>query len=96
MSRLVVWTRIAENELYNSLDYWMKHNKSSVYSNKVFSSVQANLKLLIKNPYLGSPFRYAGVRRFTIMKRFSLYYYFDDDYLYIVHFWDNSRDLENF
>ncbi|MFJ1366462.1 type II toxin-antitoxin system RelE/ParE family toxin [Capnocytophaga canimorsus] len=96
MSRVAVWAHIANIELYNALDYWKKRNKSSAYSNKVFSSVQVNLKLLLENPYLGSPFGYDGVRKFLIMKRFSLYYYFDDDYLYIVHFWDNSRDLENF
>lgn len=49
----VVWSVEARSDLIDILDYYIKRNKSNLYSIKLNAKINESIKFLSKNPFLG-------------------------------------------
>ena len=45
------WIYDAEEDYYNTLTYWYKHNGSYTYSEKIMKAVEVLQREIAKNPY---------------------------------------------
>lgn len=52
MARRLIWSVTAQNSRKNLFDYWNNRNKSKVYSNKLNSLFNENLKSVVQFPDL--------------------------------------------
>jgi len=56
------WSVEARLDLIDILDYYIKRNKSNIYSTKLNAKINKSIKLISKNPFLGIPTDYVSVR----------------------------------
>lgn len=91
----VIWSHQAESDYLDTLQHWIRHNKSIKYSSKLIREVEKKEKLISENPNIGSPSEIDDVKYVLIDKNFSLYYRVNKDVIEILAFWDNRRDPEN-
>lgn len=47
----VIWTRSADIQFFGILEYWVKRNKSTLYSKKLVRLVTARTEQIAKNPF---------------------------------------------
>jgi hypothetical protein len=92
----IKWTTEAETLYFETLEYWINHNKSNIYSLKIIDEVERKEKLLVNNPFIGAVIIGAKdeVRRVLILENFSLHYRINKTTIEIVSFWANKKDLK--
>lgn len=91
----IVWSEKAESEYLNTLQYWISHNKSSDYSEKIIIDVEEQENIISENPNIGKLMSYRNVRKIKVLKHFSLIYKTEESKIEILSFWDNRRSPEN-
>lgn len=91
----IIWSHQAESDYFDTLKYWIAHNKSNKYSLKLILEVEKKEKLIAQNPDIGSSSEIKGVKYVLIDRNFSLYYRLNKDVVEILAFWDNRRNPEN-
>lgn len=64
--RKIVWSSQARIKLYETLKFFAERNKSKVYSEKLYSKINKELNLLIKQPNLGIKTEIESVRGLII------------------------------
>lgn len=90
----VIWTRTAENQLFNILEYWTNRNKSSKFSKQIFNKISDRIELLANNPLASKVTEIENVR-LVFVNRFSLVFQMEGQYLKILALWDQSQDFDN-
>jgi plasmid stabilization system protein ParE len=88
------WSIEAKLDLIDILGYYIKHNKSNLYSIKLNRKIDKSIKLLSKNPLLGVPTDFDSVRA-LITGDYQIIYEIFDQLILIVMIWDCRRDPEN-
>lgn len=93
----IKWTPEAEKLYFETLEFWISHNKSNAYSLKIISEVERKEKLLSYNPFIGAIIFGAKeeVRRVLILDNFSLHYRMQKNTVEILSFWANKKDNPN-
>lgn len=92
----IVWTQQAENSYLSNLEYWINHNKSTVYSEEIMYRVESVLKKLSTNPT--SLVRYNKdlnlYQKVFFKNKFSLFYEInlEDKLITIKHFRNNRQE----
>ncbi|MDT0691320.1 type II toxin-antitoxin system RelE/ParE family toxin [Salegentibacter sp. F188] len=89
--RKIIWTRTADIQLVGVLEYWVKRNKSNVYSRKLFHLVTNRTKQIAENPFLYKQTNFKNVR-VASLGNFSIYYKAFKNEIIITSFWDNRQD----
>jgi toxin YoeB len=90
-SRKIIWTKEANSERKEILEFWIDHNKSKTYSvklNKLFIKV---LKQLAENPKIGRETDLKNAR-VKIVRNYLLFYEFSDAHVKVLSVWDGRRD----
>jgi plasmid stabilization system protein ParE len=62
MVKQVIWSRLAHNDRFAILDYWVKRNKSNTYSKKLNQIFEDSVDLIGKYPKLGKQTEIKGIR----------------------------------
>ena len=70
--RAVVWTLTATKQRRNVLEYWVLHNSSTQYSEKLIKAINLKTGIISKHPEIGKQTSIEGVRE-AAMGNFSLY-----------------------
>jgi plasmid stabilization system protein ParE len=94
MVKRVVWTHTAKKARREILDYWIKHNDSSVYSKKLSKLFRIKVSLLATNNYIGKPTDFENVR-VSLVSHFSIFYKINSSEILIVGIWDNRRNPDD-
>ena len=94
MAQKVVWSTESQQNLNSILEYWNERNNSNEYSAKLFDEFKKIVSLISFFPHSGKETDYPDIRIF-IKNNFSIYYKEYDDYLSILHVWDNRRNPED-
>lgn len=89
--RNVVWTRTADIQLVGILEYWVKRNKSNLYSIKLVKLVAEKTQQIAKTPFIYKLTDYKDTRVATL-KNYSIYYKVTNTQVLITAFWDNRQD----
>jgi toxin YoeB len=90
----VDWSIEARLDLIDILDFYIKRNKSNVYSIKLNAKLNKSIKLLSKNPFLGTPTDYDSLRA-LITGDYQIIYEIFDQLILIIMIWDCRRDPED-
>lgn len=88
------WSIEAKSDLIDILDYYIKRNKSNLYSIKLNAKIHKSIKLLNKNPFLGIPTDYDSVRA-LVTEDYQIIYEIFDQLILIIMIWDCRRDPED-
>lgn len=89
--RKVNWTKRANFERKEILDYWINRNKSKTYStklNKLFINI---LEKVSETPTIGRKTEYENVRVKTV-RNYLLFYEYDEKKLKVLSVWDGNRE----
>ncbi|MBU2950727.1 type II toxin-antitoxin system RelE/ParE family toxin [Tamlana agarivorans] len=89
--RNVIWTRTADIQFVGILEYWVKKNKSNIYSIELLKLVSERTKQIAENPllYIVTDFKNTRV---ASLGNFSIYYKYNDAEIIITAFWDNRQN----
>ena len=91
MARQVIWTITAHKERREILDYWIKRNKSKVYSRKLNKLITSALQDISKNPLIGRKTEIQNVR-VKIIREYLIFYEISPTIIYVLSVWDGRRD----
>lgn len=89
--RTVRWTRTADVQYVGILEYWLKRNKSAIYSKKLIKTVGERTKQLAETPFIYKKADFKNTRVASI-GNFSIFYKVTNDEILITAFWDNRQD----
>lgn len=89
--RKIIWTRKAQSERKQILEYWIERNKSKTYSIKLNRLIKDTLKQLAKNPHIGRPSDFENVRA-KIAGDYLVFYSYNEKELIVMSLWDSRRD----
>ena len=90
----IEWSIEARLDLIDILDFYIKRNKSNAYSIKLNAKINKSIKLLTKNPFLGTPTDYDSVRA-LITGDYQIIYEIFDQLILIIMIWDCRRNPED-
>ncbi len=90
-ARKINWTRRANRERKDILEYWLNRNKSATYSIKLNKLILTTIKKLSDNPTIGrkTDFRNVYVK---IVRTYFIFYEFDQTQMLILAIWDGRRE----
>ena len=94
----IIWSVRARNVLKKTIEFWIEHNQSKEYSQKIAEEIVKKEDLLKANPYLGEETSFSGIRRILILKNFSIFYQINElnKKIKIVAFRDNHRKPKSY
>lgn len=89
--RNVIWTRTSDLQFAGVIEYWVKRNKSNIYSKKLVKLVSERTNQIAENPmiYKATDFQDVGV---ASLGNYSIYYKVSETEITITAFWDNRQD----
>jgi len=90
----IKWTPEAKTLYFETLEYWINHNKSNNYSLKIIAEVERKEKLLSANPFIGAIIfgTKEQIRRVLVLENFSIYYRIKKTTVEILSFGPNKKD----
>ncbi len=62
VKRTVKWTRTADIQLVGILEYWVKRNKSNIYSKKLLKTITTTTQLIAESPFIYKQTDFQGTR----------------------------------
>ncbi len=87
----IEWTRTAERQFFNVLQYWIDKTASTVFAEKLSNAVWERTIQISKNPYSAVQTKFPGTRK-VAMGHYSLFYKVLRCKIVITAFWDNRQD----
>lgn len=73
MAKQIIWSKLAHHDRKSILDYWKKHNKSSLYSKRLNQIIENTVDMISKHPKIGKKTEVADIR-IKIAKDYFLTY----------------------
>ena len=95
MAKQIVWSKLALQDRYSILDYWIKRNRSASYSKKLNQIFMDTADLISKHPKIGKQTELAGIR-YKIVRDYLFTYRETPDYIEILTIWDSRQDPVKF
>ena len=95
MARRLIWSPEARNSRKNIFDYWNNRNKSKVYSRKLNSLFNTNLKIVIQLPEFGKP-AFREDSKFIIVSHFEIIYKITLNEIVVLDIWDTRQNPQDF
>ena len=89
-----MWTKKANFERKEILEYWINRNKSKTYSSKLNILIIETLVQLSENPSVGRKSDFENIH-VKIIHSYLLFYEFDSENLKVLSIWDGRRDQPN-
>ena len=91
----IKWTLKSRNDYWQNIEYLEKNWSEKIVMNFI-EEVNYSLQLLEKDNIIFSKSDYPDVYKMLIIKQIILYYYFENETIYLLRFWNNYQDLSNF
>ena len=91
--RKIIWTKTANLERKEILEYWILRNKSKRFSIKLNYLILQTLEVLRENPTIGRRTNIDNVR-VKLIREYLLLYEFSDAELIILSIWDARRNIK--
>lgn len=88
------WSIEARLDLIDIFEFYIKRNGTVTYSNKLNTKINKSIKLLSKNPFLGTQTDYDSVRA-LITGDYQIIYEIFDRLILIIMIWDCRKDPED-
>ena len=95
MPKKVIVTEKAQALILQVVTFWNEHNQSSAYSRKLLKAIRKQTEYISAFPFSFPVFFENEYRRAPILHHFSLIYKVSGDEIYIISFWDNRRNPDD-
>jgi plasmid stabilization system protein ParE len=90
----IEWSTEARIDLLTILDFYIQRNKSATYSKKLNAEINKSIKLISRNPLIGTKTDYNTVRA-LITGDYQIIYEIFDQLLLIIMIWDCRQDADD-
>lgn len=94
MVRQIIWTVSAQTERREILEYWVKRNKSKIYSIKLNKLIITALREISKSPFTGRKTEIEDVR-VKIVRDYLIFYEISPKKIFVLSIWDGRRDTSS-
>jgi toxin YoeB len=91
VERRIVWSASAKLQLKAILEYFNFRNKSKLYSLKLNTLIQTELKILLQQPNIGKKTDSINVRCLLI-ENYYVFYEINETHIIILSVWDTRQD----
>lgn len=91
VARRIVWSSSAKLQLKTIFDYFNFRNKSKLYSLKLNTLIQTELKILLQQPNIGKKTDSINVRGLLI-ENYCVFYEINESHIIILSVWDTRQD----
>jgi toxin YoeB len=93
MAKQIVWTKQAQQDRKDILDYWPVNNRSNAYSLKLNQLIKKAVNLIAAHPHIG---RRTDVQkiRVKLIRNYLIFYEESKTKIFILTIWDNRRNPE--
>ncbi len=85
------WSLDARLDLIDILEFYIERNGTATYSRKLNSKINKSLRLISKNPLIGTQTDYETVRA-LIAGNYQIIYEISDHLILIIMIWDCKRN----
>ena len=95
MQKRVIWSSIAEEKFFLTLNFWNERNLSTEYSNKIIDATEQGEKALSSFPNLGVIVQKTAkrqIRKYLVLDNYSLYYVVHHESIEILAFFDSRNN----
>jgi toxin YoeB len=92
--RKITWTKKANSERKEILEYWIDRNKSKTFSIKLNRLIIENLRLIMSKPEIGKKTELENVR-IRIIRDYLLIYEMKENEIIVLSIWDGRRNPKN-
>ncbi len=92
--RKIEWSVDARKDLLDILEFYIERNGSKTYSIKLNGLINKSIKLISKNPTIGTKTDYESVRA-LITGGYQIIYEIFDQIILIVMIWDCRRNPDD-
>ncbi len=86
----IIWTENATEQYEQNLKYLIEEWNWGVMRNFI-AKVEAFLSHLQTFPEMGMKYKNTCYRRFVVIEPISIFYRFENDYIFIVSVWNNHQ-----
>ena len=96
MVKEIIWTETSLRDRIGIFEFWLKHNNSPSYSEKLETLFKESAKLLAQFPQIGTATDYTGVR-VKVIRNYNIFYRDTPTTVEVIRVWDtrqNPQDLE--
>lgn len=90
----VEWSAEARLDLYDILNFYIIRNGNAIYSRKLNSKIHKSVKLITKNPFIGTKTNMDSVF-ILIAGDYLIIYELIESKILIVMIWDSRRNPED-
>ena len=91
MARKIIWTENAKEDLREIISY-LKHEWSNQVAENFVDDCYSRIHLIAQFPYIGvASGKIKSVRRIFITKHNSIYYFADENEIFLLDFFDNRQ-----
>lgn len=90
----IEWSTDAKSDLFDILNFYIQRNKSVTYSKNLNAEINKSIKLISRNPLIGTKTDYETVRA-LITGNYQIIYEIFDQLLLIIMIWDCRRDPDD-
>ena len=87
----IVWTNSAKLQLKTIFEYFNFRNKSKLYSLKLNTLIQTELKKLLQQPNIGKKTNFINVRG-LLVENHCVFYEINETNIIILSVWDTRQD----
>lgn len=91
MAKRIIWTPNARDEKKRILSYWLKRNKSNVYSKKLNILFKQAIHLIANKPIPRRITDFEDVY-VKIVRDYKIFFTEDEESIYIISIWDTRQD----
>jgi len=91
MVKEIVWTKKSIQDRYKIYLFWVKKNKSDVFSKKLEMLFKESAKFISEFPEIGVPTEIHNVK-VKIIKDFKMFYLKEGDKVIILRVWDTRQN----
>ena len=89
--RNIVWTKTADIQFVGILEYWVKKNKSNIFSIKLLKLVTERTLQISEKPFIYKSTDVKDVR-VAPLKNYSLFFKVTENQIIVTAFWDNRQN----
>lgn len=95
MAKEIVWTESSVRDRLEIFTFWLVHNKSAIYSNKLEELFNESVKLLAEFPHMGAVTDFKDLR-VKIVRNYKIFYRDTPGRIEIIRVWDTRQDPKGF
>jgi plasmid stabilization system protein ParE len=92
MAKKIIWSNKSLLDRYSIYRFWLHHNQSDTFSNKLEKLFNETVNLIAKYPDIGTKTDYANVR-VKVLRNYKIFYRVISDSIEII--WDSRQNPDD-